>query len=374
MHNAGSHPNNTPFWLLAELTYACPLQCPYCSNPNNFNHYREQELTTQEWASVLQQARELGAVQLGLSGGEPCTRKDLVSIVATANELGFYTNLLTSTAGLNDTKLRELIEAGLNHIQVSFQGKDAASSQPFAGIDCFQHKLTMAKRIRELGIPMVLNFVLHRHNICHIEDYLNLAIQLDAEAVELANCQYQGWATKNISALLPSQQQLLKAEQTVIQFRQQNPTAMPIMFVVPDLYEGRPRPCVNGWGTTLISVSPNGDILPCQGAASLPNITLPNIRNRSLHDIWHKSTLFNQYRGLEWLPEPCQSCEEKEKDFGGCRCQAFALTGNPAATDPACDNSPHHQQVIRLRESVTQNKTHQLVMRSAKNRIHTLSS
>jgi pyrroloquinoline quinone biosynthesis protein E len=375
MNNAGSNlPEHQPFWLLAELTYACPLQCPYCSNPVNYSQARKHELNTEQWISVLEQGRRLGAVQLGLSGGEPCVRQDLESIVRAAREMGYYTNLLTSTVGLNQPRIEHLQQAGLDHIQVSLQGVDQRSSKLFSGSDHFDHKIEMAQAIRQAGIPMVLNFVVHRHNIDQIETVLELALQLQAEAVELANCQYIGWAMQNIAALLPNRAQLKQAEQIVEQFRKRNPKAMPVLFVVPDLYEGRPRPCVNGWGTTLLSVTPEGNVLPCQGAASLPNVILPNVKQTDLQTIWQSDPLFERFRGLDWLPEPCRSCDEKSQDFGGCRCQAFAMTGDETATDPVCNKSPNHQNVIRLVNEACTQPSNDIIMRTPQKRKQSITT
>lgn len=347
--DAGTH--HIPLWLLAELTYACPLQCPYCSNPLNHQETRHQELNTAEWIAVLEQGRALGAVQLGLSGGEPCVRPDLEDIVAAARELGFYSNLLTSTVGLDAQRVRTLKNAGLDHVQVSFQSSKADMNDFFAGTSCFRHKLDIARAIREADFPMVLNFVLHRHNIHQVGEMLALAQRLGAESVELANCQYHGWAMRNLAALLPSRAQVEAAEAVVRRFREEQGARMPVYFVVPDLYETRPRPCVNGWGTTLLSVAPDGRVLPCQGAHELPGSAVPNVREHSLHWIWHHSPLFQRFRGYGWMPEPCHSCPERERDFGGCRCQAYLLTGDPARTDPVCSLSPDHEQLLRLVES-----------------------
>lgn len=354
-----------PFWLLAELTYACPLQCGYCSNPVNYAGVRKQELSTAEWIDVLRQARALGAVQLGLSGGEPCVRQDLEDIVRAARQLGFYTNLLTSTVGLTESRILALQQAGLDHIQVSVQGVDAATNDFFAGTPCFDHKLAMARAIRAAGIPMVLNFVVHRHNIEQIPALLQLALELGAEAVELANCQYSGWALRNSAALLPSAEQLQQAEASVQTFRRQHPGAMPVLFVVPDIVERKPRPCLNGWGSTMMSVAPDGRVSPCQGMFNLPEVEFPNARETALRDIWFKGELFNRYRGTDWLPQPCQGCEHKDADFGGCRCQALALTGNAGNTDPACPRSPHHDQVIQLVERAQVSTVRTIVMRNA---------
>lgn len=361
-----------PFWLLAELTYACPLQCSYCSNPVNYADVRKQELSTAEWIDVLRQARALGAVQLGLSGGEPCVRQDLEDIVRAARQLGFYTNLLTSTVGLTESRILALQQAGLDHIQVSVQGVDADTNDFFAGTPCFDHKLAMARAIRAAGIPMVLNFVVHRHNIEQIPALLQLALELGAEAVELANCQYSGWALRNSAALLPSVEQLQQAEASVQAFRRQHPGAMPVLFVVPDIVERKPRPCLNGWGSTMMSVAPNGRVSPCQGMFNFPDVVFPNARETALRDIWFNGELFNRYRGTDWLPQPCQGCEHKDADFGGCRCQALALTGNAGNTDPVCPRSPHHDQVIQLVERAQASTVRTIIMRNASGRTRSL--
>lgn len=361
--NKSKKSGHTPFWFLAELTYACPLQCPYCSNPINYADTRKHELSTEEWKSVLRQARALGAVQLGFSGGEPCVRQDLEELVKEAHALGFYTNLITSTVGLNTERILALKEAGLDHIQVSYQGADGKTNDTFAGTQCFDHKLEMTKVINDLNFPVVHNFVLHRHNIHQVKDMLEMALSLGAESVELANCQYHGWALKNIAALLPSAQQLKEAEAVVNVFREQHGEKMKIFFVVPDLYETRPRACTNGWATTLLSVTPDGRVLPCQGAQDFPETIVPNIRENALNWIWHESPMFNQYRGDDWMSEPCRSCPEKEKDFGGCRCQAFQLTGDPSRTDPVCDKSPDHDIVLALQDTA---RTSDLIMRTPK--------
>lgn len=338
-----------PLWLLAELTYACPLQCPYCSNPINFPSYRAKELNTQEWSDLFRQARSLGAVQLGLSGGEPMVREDLYELVEEARQLGFYSNLITSGVGLSEEKIEKLRQAGLDHIQLSFQGSDTKAHQRFAGTDCFDHKKTMARAVKAAGYPMVLNFVLHRHNIDQIEDMLLLAKELNADYVELANTQYYGWAKENLTALIPSQEQLERAEQITEDFRNSDSSGMKVFFVVPDYYNDRPKPCSNGWGTTFITAQPDGSITPCQSAHLLPGVELPNIRNQSLAWIWQESELFNQFRGDSWMQQPCQSCPEKDKDFGGCRCQAFLLTGDANRTDPACSKSSDHHLITQHR-------------------------
>lgn len=334
---------NLPLWLLAELTYACPLQCSYCSNPLNYPATRRDELDTREWIEVLRQGRKLGALQLGLSGGEPLVRRDLEDIVAEARSLGYYSNLITSSLGADAARLATLKEAGLDHIQISFQGSDEKSNDFFAGTASFQHKIAMAKEVKRLGYPMVLNFVLHRQNIHQLADMLALSESLGADYVELANTQYYGWALLNREALLPSRQQVEDAEAITLQFRKAHTGNMQVIFVVPDYFEDRPKACCNGWGTTFITVTPDGTTLPCQSAHSLPGLSFPNVRQQSLQSIWQDSPLFNAFRGTEWMQEPCRSCADREKDLGGCRCQAYLLTGDVTATDPVCSLSPQHR-------------------------------
>jgi pyrroloquinoline quinone biosynthesis protein E len=333
-----------PLWLLAELTYACPLQCPYCSNPMDFANIKS-ELTTDEWKSVFKQAREMGATQLGLSGGEPMARADLIELIRYARELGFYTNLITSGVGLNDHKVQEFKDAGLDHIQVSFQASSEDLNNLIAGTDAFEHKIEMAKAVKAAGYPMVLCFVTHRHNIDQIDEILDLAISLDADYVELATTQYYGWAMHNRDQLLPMKEQLVKAEAIAHRYQDEQKGNMKIYYVVPDYYEERPKACMNGWGNVFLTVTPDGTALPCHAARELPGMELPNVRDLTVKSIWNDSNDFNRFRGFDWMPEPCRSCDEKEKDFGGCRCQAFMLTGDPSNTDPVCSKSPQHHLI-----------------------------
>jgi len=338
---------NPPLWLLAELTYKCPLQCPYCSNPLDFADYKD-ELTTQDWFRVLEQGRELGAVQLGLSGGEPLVRKDLEQIVEHGHELGYYTNLITSGIGLSAERIARLKALGLDHIQISFQAGDQVLNDMMAGTDAFAHKQAMAREVKANGFPMVLNFVLYRDNIDRIRDILELAASLDADQVELANTQYYGWAFHNRHNLLPSRKQLKAAEAVANEYQERYGNKMRVIFVVPDYYEDRPKPCMNGWGRVFLSIAPDGTALPCQGARNLPDIDFPNVREMAVNEIWTESGAFNAFRGFDWMPEPCQSCSEREKDFGGCRCQAWLLTGDASATDPVCTKSSQRVVVDQM--------------------------
>ncbi len=361
-----------PLWLLAELTYACPLQCPYCSNPMDFASVKK-ELTTEEWLEVFRQARAMGATQLGLSGGEPLTRPDLVELVTEARKMGFYTNLITSGVGMDAAKVAELKEAGLDHIQVSFQASSEDLNNLIAGTDAFKHKIEMAKAVKANGYPMVLCFVTHRQNIDQMEEILDLAINLDADYVELATTQYYGWAMHNRDQLLPMKDQLERAEAIAHRYQQEQKGKMKIYYVVPDYYEERPKACMNGWGNVFLTVTPDGTALPCHAARELPGMSLPNVKDMSIDAIWNGSDDFNRFRGFDWMKEPCRSCDEKEKDFGGCRCQAFMLTGDPANTDPVCSKSPQHHLIeealergrLEAEKPVTEAKP--LVFRNPKN-------
>lgn len=335
-----------PLWLLAELTYRCPLQCPYCSNPVNFSALKD-ELPTEDWLRVMAEARQLGAAQLGFSGGEPLVRQDLEALVAGGRKLGYYSNLITSGMGLDEARVAALKEAGLDHIQLSFQGSSEDTNNFLAGSrKAFEQKMRIAKAVKSQGYPMVLNFVLHRHNIDFVDEILELSAELGADYVELANAQYYGWALHNRSTLMPTAEQLRQAEKTTNAFREKYPDEMKIFFIVPDYFETRPKACMNGWGSVFLTIAPDGMALPCHSARELP-IAFPNVRNMNIADIWYQSQGFNHYRGDDWMQEPCRSCPEKTKDFGGCRCQAYMLTGDAANADPVCDKSPHHDLVLQ---------------------------
>ena len=342
-----------PLWLLAELTYKCPLQCPYCANPLDFAASKS-ELTTDEWLKVFEEGRKLGAVQLGFSGGEPLVRQDLVELIKGAREMGYYTNLITSGVGLNETKVALFREAGLDHIQVSFQAADESVNNMLAGSrKAFEQKLKMAREVKAQDYPMVLNFVTHRHNIDRIDRTIELCVELEADYVELATCQYYGWAYENREQLLPTREQLERAERITNEYREElaaegNP--IKLIFVTPDYYEERPKGCMNGWGQVFLTVTPDGTALPCHSAKMLP-IEFPNVRDNSLDHIWNESFGFNHFRGYEWMKEPCRSCDEKEKDFGGCRCQAYMMTGDATNTDPVCSKSEHHHMITDAREA-----------------------
>lgn len=355
-----------PLWLLAEVTYRCPLQCAYCSNPIAFARYRD-ELETQEWISVLEQARAMGAVQLGISGGEPLLRKDLETIVGRARELGFYSNLLTSGVGLDEARLGRLKQAGLDHIQISFQADRSGPSDEIAGGHHFQTKERMAQAIKAHDYPMVFNVVMHRHNLDRVDGILQLAWDLGADYVELANTQYHGWAYHNRAALMPTREQIRRAEETTQRWREKAGNRMRIYFVGSDYYDETAKPCMNGWGTTFLGVAPDGRAMPCHGAAELP-IELPSVREEPLKAIWEDSHAFNVFRGHDWQPEPCRSCDLLQSCHGGCRCQALLLAGDAWATDPVCPKSPVHDRVLRAVEAADERRVEvPLVMRSIKN-------
>lgn len=355
MNTAGSATATVkpPLWLLAELTYACPLQCPYCSNPLNIAEHRN-ELDTETWLRVMREARKLGATQLGFSGGEPLVRQDLEVLIAEARRLGYYTNLITSGVGMDEDRIRAFREAGLDHIQVSFQASSAGLNDFIAGTEAFEHKKEMARLVKKYGYPMVLCFVLHRKNEDQIEDILELAVALNADYVELATTQYYGWAFHNREQLLPTRAQLAHAEQVAKAYQERLKGRMKIYYVIPDYYENRPKRCMDGWGSVFLNIAPDGTALPCHAARQLPGLDFPNVRDHAVEWIWYQSPAFNRFRGFDWMKEPCRSCPEREKDLGGCRCQAYMLTGDAANADPVCDKSPHHHKVTEVVERVQQ--------------------
>lgn len=333
-----------PFALLAELTYACPLHCPYCSNPLALDEFR-QELTTEEWRRVFAEAAALGVLQVHLSGGEPMQRHDIVELVRCANQLGLYTNLITSGLGFSERRAGQLRDAGLEHVQISIQADEQALSDRIAGTTSFYRKLAAARLVKQLGWPLTLNVVLHRHNIDRIGRILDLAEELGANRIELANTQYYGWAGRNRTALLPSWDQLERARAVVGAARERVGDRMEVIYVIPDYYSRYPKPCMDGWARRQLTVVPNGDALPCPAAQELTrsrHLPRASVREHPLDWIWTESPLFTRFRGDGWMPEPCRSCDRKGIDFGGCRCQAFALTGDAARTDPVCHLSTDH--------------------------------
>ena len=342
-----------PLWLLAELTYRCPLHCAFCYNPVDFANHGP-ELDTEAWMRVISEARALGAVQIGFSGGEPLVRDDLETLVEHARELGFYTNLITSGVGLTEARIAALKEAGLDHIQLSFQDSTRELNDFLSSTRTFELKRRVAQLIKAYGYPMVLNCVLHRYNLPHVGQIIEMALDIGAEYLELANTQYYGWAMLNREQLMPTQEALREAEDTVNRYRAMVGERCRILFVVPDYFEKRPKACMNGWGSVFLGVAPDGAALPCHAARSLPGLDLPSVRETSLSSIWYESTAFNAFRGEHWMREPCRSCDERATDHGGCRCQAYLLTGDASAADPVCAKSPHHGEVERVVEFARQ--------------------
>ena len=340
-----------PLWLLAELTYKCPLQCPYCSNPLDIARYKD-ELSTDEWIRVFREARAMGAVQLGFSGGEALVRKDLEELIAAAHDLGFYTNLLTSGVGMDERRIQAFKEAGLDHIQISFQASSEEINNFIAGNNSFQHKLEMARLVKKYDYPMVLCFVLHRHNQDQVEQILEMALSLQADYVELATTQYYGWALLNRDQLLPTREQVEHAEAVAHRYQEKLKGRMRIYYVVPDYYEERPKACMKGWGSIFLTIAPDGTALPCHAAGTLPGLSFPNVRDHDIEWIWNESPDFNKFRGYDWMKEPCRTCPERTKDFGGCRCQAYLLTGDAANADPVCSKSPHHAELQQTAQRI----------------------
>jgi len=338
-----------PYTLIAELTYRCPLHCPYCSNPTDMRDGAG-ELGTHEWASVFAEAEQLGVMQLHLTGGEPLVRRDLETLVANARALDLYVNLITSGVPLARSRLQALRDAGLDAVQVSFQDTRADLSDRVARYPSFVHKLEVAAWVKQLGLPLTLNIVLHRDNLPRVSEAIALAERLGADRLELANTQYLGWALPNREALMPTREAIDAARAVAAGAKARLEGTMEVVFVLPDLYADRPRACMDGWGRRFLHVTPDGSVLPCHAARSIPGLRFESIRHGSLRSIWETSSAMNAFRGDAWMPEPCRSCAEKERDFGGCRCQAFALARDAAATDPACALSPHHDVVLRARE------------------------
>jgi PqqA peptide cyclase len=328
-----------PTTLLAELTHRCPLRCPYCSNPLDLIR-AEAELTTEDWKRVFSQARALGVLQLGLSGGEPMVRKDLEELAAHARSLGLYSTLVTSGLGLTRQRAERLRAVGLEHIQISIQDVDTASAERIAGVSSVKQKRAAAAIVRELGFAFTVNVVLHRANLDRIGEIIDLAASLGADRLELANTQYYGWGLENRAALMPTRDQVTRAQAITQEAMTRYRGKMQILFVLPDYFEQYPKPCYGGWGKLYLVVAPDGKVLPCHGATQITTMTWPNAREHSLEWIWQESAGFNAFRGDAWMREPCRSCPRKTVDFGGCRCQAFALTGAAENTDPVCILSP----------------------------------
>jgi pyrroloquinoline quinone biosynthesis protein E len=366
---AASKTHTQPLWLLAEVTYRCPLHCAFCYNPTDYDSYTKNELTTEQWLQALRDARKLGALQLGISGGEPLLRDDIEDLVGEAGQLGYYSNLITSGVGLTEKRISEFKRGGLDHIQLSMHDITKEINNFITDTNTFELKKKVAAMIKGHGYPMVLNVVIHRYNIGHIAEILEMAEALGADYVELANTQYYGWSLINRSQLMPTKEQIDHAEKVTNEFRQKIGNKMKIYFVVPDYFSDRPKKCMNGWGEVFMIVTAEGTVLPCHSARVLPGMTFPNVKEHGLEWAWKDSPAFNKYRGDSWMKEPCRTCPEKEKDLGGCRCQAFLLSGDAESADPVCSLSPNHHIIEKAIEDAKnpQLQAQPIVFRNDKN-------
>ena len=356
-----------PLAVLAEITHKCPLQCPYCSNPLELES-ASGELTTAEWLRVIDELAEIGVLQIHFSGGEPTARKDLVQLVQRASDVGLYSNLITSAVMLTRDRLAALADAGLCHVQISFQGAEAGVADRVGGYkNGHAKKLEVARWTRELDLPLTVNAVMHRQNLHQLPEIIDMAVALDAARLEVANVQYYGWALKNRHALMPTREQCDDCTRIVDAARVRLQGVLDIDYVIPDYYALRPKQCMGGWGRQFFNISPSGKVLPCHAAESITGLQFDSVRDKSIAWIWDNSPAFNLYRGTEWMPEPCQSCEFKEADFGGCRCQAFALTGSASNTDPACSFSPLHASIFKMAETEAGEDRNRFVYRNFSN-------
>ena len=334
-----------PIAMLAELTHRCPLACPYCSNPLDLAR-QEQELDTDTWARVFAEAADLGVLQLHLSGGEPASRRDLELLVTAARDAGLYTNLITSGIGLTERRLQALDAAGLDHVQLSLQGTDATMADTIGGYrGGFDRKMKVAEWIGAIGFPLTLNAVLHRRNLHQLPRAIEMAVEMGARRIEVATVQFHGWALRNRDAMMPTREQAREADAIVAEARARLKGILVIDYVPADYHSDYPKRCMGGWGSTGLVVAPDGQVMPCHAASTIPSLTFQNVRDTALRDIWYDGPAFNAYRGTGWMQEPCASCERKTVDFGGCRCQAMAIVGDPAATDPVCIKSPHRDDL-----------------------------
>jgi PqqA peptide cyclase len=345
-----SVPIRAPFpdSLLAELTHRCPLACPYCSNPMELKSHAE-ELSTEQWISVFRQAAALGVLHLHLSGGEPASRRDLEALTKGASEAGLYTNLITSGIGLTEKRMDGLQQAGLDHVQLSIQGVDAAMADHVAGYrGGYDRKIAVAEWVRARNIPLTVNAVCHRQNFDRLEEMIALAVELGARRLEVATVQFHGWAQANRNQLMPTLEQAKIATETILAARERLKGVLVIDYVPADYHATFPKACMGGWGQTGLNIDPIGKVLPCHAAETIKGLEFDSVRERSLSDIWFDGSAFNAFRGYEWMQEPCRSCDRRELDFGGCRCQAMALAGDPAATDPVCSRSPLHFKIADI--------------------------
>jgi len=353
---------SSPLALIAELTHRCPLHCVYCSNPMQLAEVKS-ELSTDEWKHVFAQGGNLGMLHAHFTGGEPLARTDLVELVGAARSAGLYTNLITSGIGLNEQRLQALVDTGLDHIQISFQDSGEEPANWIAGAKAHQHKIELSRAIRRHKIAFTVNLVVHRQNLDHLEEMIAFIEQLHPERMEIAHTQYYGWALANRAALMPTRTQLDRAVAIITQAEQRLAGKIRIDSVVPDYYAKYPKACMGGWGRRLMLINPSGKVLPCHAAEVLPGLSFENVREKTLEWIWQESTSFRKFRGEEWMPEPCRTCERRTEDFGGCRCQAFLLTNDENATDPACSLAPQHYLVesavneANLKPQIAQPKT-----------------
>ena len=346
----------SPLALIAEITHRCPLHCVYCSNPLEMTS-RKNELPTEDWLTMFEQAAALGMLHVHFTGGEPLARADLAELIAGAHNSGLYTNLITSGLGLSRERLGELVEAGLDHIQVSFQDSSEVEANWIAGARAHRHKLELAVWIRSQRIAFTANLVVHRQNIDHLEEMVAGLEALAPDRMEIAHAQYYGWALKNRSALLPTREQLDRAVEVAKAAQERLRGKIRIDVVVPDYHARFPKACMGGWGRQLMLIDPAGRALPCHAAGVIPGLKFDHAPEHPLEWIWEHSAAFQKFRGEDWMPEPCRSCERRTEDFGGCRCQAFLLTGDAAATDPVCQFAPTHQLVEdAVAESGTENE------------------
>jgi PqqA peptide cyclase len=348
--------------LIAEITHRCPLHCVYCSNPLEMQR-RSDELSTADWLSIFRQAGEMGVLQLHLTGGEPLARPDLTELICGARAAQLYSNLITSGVGLDERRLDQLIEAGLDHIQLSFQDSEEAPANEFAGTRSHALKLRIAQMIRERRVAFTVNMVVHRRNLDRLSEMITFAEQTGAQKLEIANVQYYGWALRNREALLPTRQQLEQSIEIVEAARERLKGKLRIDFVFPDYYSKYPKPCMNGWGHQQMLIDPAGRVLPCHAAAVIPGLDLPSVCQHKLQWIWEDSPAFNRFRDESWMPEPCRSCDHRTRDFGGCRCQAFLLAGDAAATDPVCTLAPQHALIEEILQNVNRSDAREWVYR-----------
>ena len=351
-----------PYAVLCELTHRCPLSCPYCSNPVELE-LKSNEIDTGTWKKALSEAIKIGILQAHFSGGEPTARKDLEELVHHASSNGLYTNLITSGVLVTEERLNKLYDAGLDHVQISIQDTDPKNSEKIAGFKGHQKKIDTCLLVKKVGIPLTINSVMHRQNLHNLKSMIELAIELEAERLEVAQVQYYGWALKNQTAFLPTRDQLDEATKIVEEARIKYKGILAIDYVVPDYYAKKPKSCMGGWGRQFLNITPAGKVLPCHAAESLDFLNFDNIKDRPLSWIWEHSESFNRFRGTDWMPEPCRSCDRKEIDWGGCRCQAMALTGDAKNTDPACSISPLHKEIFNMAAEEAKNAPPEFIYR-----------